>query len=382
LVLSIDLFKMVNVKFLENNCGVHGVVEEIMSHPPEGITYTHFRSNKKNDFISVPIVEDDSADLIEAFDTFTITKKDWIYNGSNFSQLASFDLFGTYLSRSSRLQILEKILEKDNCKKIIFPSKAGSDTLFSYGNMKNKAILEKCAVVPYAFRKVDDSFINKERSDKVKLLFIGSQFIRKGGRQVADAFEVLNKKYDDLELNIVSNFAVMEKFTDKEDTLAIKARLSNMKNVNFLSRDRNDVLDHHYPDSDIFVLPTFWESFGFVFVEAMAYGLPVVSTDWPVAVPEIVEDNKSGFLIKIMGSDFMKAVENNTNKYNFGGFYMPDSKFHKYLVNELVDKLSLLIEDSSLRKKMGLAGLNIARSKFSFEKRNKIMKAIYEEAAI
>ena len=41
-------------------------------------------------------------------------------------------------------------------------------------------------------------------------------------------------------------------------------------------------MEHLYLDSDIFVFPSFTESFGFPMAEAMSYGLPIVASDTPV----------------------------------------------------------------------------------------------------
>lgn len=52
---------------------------------------------------------------------------------------------------------------------------------------------------------------------------------------------------------------------------------------------------------DIFVYPAYAEAFGLVLIEAMAIGLPVVSTNCD-AVPEIVVDKRTGRLIPCMNS--------------------------------------------------------------------------------
>lgn len=56
-------------------------------------------------------------------------------------------------------------------------------------------------------------------------------------------------------------------------------------------------LTSFYASSDIYVMPSRWESFGLVFLEAMNYKLPIVSTKTQ-AIPEVVENNITGLLSK------------------------------------------------------------------------------------
>lgn len=51
-----------------------------------------------------------------------------------------------------------------------------------------------------------------------------------------------------------------------------------------------------YPNMDVLILPSFWEGFPYVIIEAMAHGIPVIATDVG-GVSEAVLDGRTGLLI-------------------------------------------------------------------------------------
>ena len=59
--------------------------------------------------------------------------------------------------------------------------------------------------------------------------------------------------------------------------------------------------------TDVFVMPSLWEGLGLVFLEAMAYSLPVVSNRVS-AVPEIVEHGETGFLVPAGDAEALAAA--------------------------------------------------------------------------
>jgi glycosyltransferase involved in cell wall biosynthesis len=54
-----------------------------------------------------------------------------------------------------------------------------------------------------------------------------------------------------------------------------------------------------YRSSDLFVLSSLWEGFGNVVVEALECGVPVVSTNCPGGVGEILDNGRYGSLVPV-----------------------------------------------------------------------------------
>ena len=72
-----------------------------------------------------------------------------------------------------------------------------------------------------------------------------------------------------------------------------------LQNVHFLDFQPKDRLALCYKAADLFVLPTREDIWGLVINEAMAYGLPVITTDRCVAGLELVEDGVNGYIVPV-----------------------------------------------------------------------------------
>jgi glycosyltransferase involved in cell wall biosynthesis len=88
--------------------------------------------------------------------------------------------------------------------------------------------------------------------------------------------------------------------------------------------------------ADVFAHSSRWEGFGLVLLEAMLSSLPVVATRVS-AVPEIVVDGTTGFLVPPRNDELLAA------------------------------RLGELLADADLRRRLGAAGLDRARTEFSVE---------------
>ena len=76
-----------------------------------------------------------------------------------------------------------------------------------------------------------------------------------------------------------------------------------LQNIHFLGFQTKDRLALCYKAADLFVLPTREDIWGLVINEAMAYGLPVITTDRCVAGLELVEDGVNGYIVPVGDSD-------------------------------------------------------------------------------
>jgi glycosyltransferase involved in cell wall biosynthesis len=120
------------------------------------------------------------------------------------------------------------------------------------------------------------------RDDGRTVVFIGKDFVRKGGPVLLDAFARVRRVLPKARL-LVAGAPAPE-------------RRRIPAGVFFLGRVPFDELPALLSQSTVFALPTLREPFGIAFLDAMACGLPCVGTRVE-AVPEIVREGETGLLV-------------------------------------------------------------------------------------
>ena len=126
----------------------------------------------------------------------------------------------------------------------------------------------------------------------------------------------------------------------------LAAQLSLGDYVKFAGRVAEADLPAYYRSGDIYVLPTLYEGFGIVYIEAMASGLPIISTT-AGAVPEVVRD--AGILLDPMDvSGFAREIINLykspslRNRFRERGFYLVSNDYN-------LEKWMSIFEEGLLR---------------------------------
>ncbi len=129
------------------------------------------------------------------------------------------------------------------------------------------------------------------RENPTRLLLVGNVESRKGVVEAVKALAYSGIKGAELRIAGERYFeqGYLGKVKDCIDELGLADR------VNLLGRLTDEELRSEYERADAFILPSFWEGYGMAIAEAMACGLPVISTT-AGAIPDMVTDGVSGLL--------------------------------------------------------------------------------------
>jgi len=286
-------------------------------------------------------------DLIHCTNCLSKNKQPWVTD----MEFIRFQI-GSYSKNYSPAskKLIRKYVNSKYCKKIMAWSEwSKKGILKQFPELENKVEIVYPAIPIYKAEK------RKKKDKKIRILFVGRDFEVKGGEIALEVLDRLTKKYQNIQGIIVSD--VPKKFLEK---------YKENKKINFLRLVPQDKLFKDiYPSSDIFLYPTFSDTFGFAILEAQSFGLPVIAmkTQSTHTINETIQEGKTGFIIKNMSANGDVRTFNNE------------------LLGEVTEKVERLIKDKKLLEKMSrLSRKKIAQGKFSIRERNKKLKRIYREA--
>jgi glycosyltransferase involved in cell wall biosynthesis len=172
------------------------------------------------------------------------------------------------------------------------------------------------------------SNLNTNYSQKV-VVSIGRLSKEKGFLRLIDIWKLIqdSSEFKDWKLHIVGDGELKEKIENKIRDL-------NLTNSIILKPFTKDV-ESEYLSASIYAMTSHFEGLPMVLIEAQSYALPTISFDIATGPSDIIEDEKSGYLIE----------DNDLNEY--------------------ATKLKTLMSDENLRAKMGAKSKEIVKSKFS-----------------
>lgn len=176
--------------------------------------------------------------------------------------------------------------------------------------------------------------------DEPTVLFVGRIVWHKGIEYILEASALLKN----VKFLVVGSGENLKKYKAKAETMGVGDR------VIFTGRLSWADLPQYYAACDVFTLPSIsrLEAFGIATLEAMATGKAVVVADIP-GVREVIESGKQGLIFDVMDSE------------------------------DLASKLSTLVENPELRKKMGAEGRKKVEEQFLVSKVADQVEKVYEK---
>lgn len=169
---------------------------------------------------------------------------------------------------------------------------------------------------------------NKKEDIEVKnILFMGRLGKRKGTFDLINAIQILVNRTENFKLILAGDGEI-----EKCKAMVKEKKLD--KFIDIVGWINNEEKEEYLKKGDILVLPSYFESFGLSLVEAMSYKIPVIAS-WGGEMSEVVRDNIDGLLI------------------NPGD------------VDDLANKLYLLITNKKMREYLGENGYDRVCSNFS-----------------
>jgi len=186
------------------------------------------------------------------------------------------------------------------------------------------------------------------------ILFVGRIEPLKGLEVLFQAIALLRKRKD-LKDNAFCLTVIGGEPDGSSDTVSAEmTRLQSLRNqaglqdmVTFLGKRGQETLPYYYSAAEVVVVPSFYESFGLVALEAMACGTPVVASQVG-GLAFLVQDGVTGYTVPVEDPQ------------------------------ALADRLFTLLNDEGLRQKMGQRAVEVAR-KYAWQNIAEQLLAVYRD---
>ena len=167
-------------------------------------------------------------------------------------------------------------------------------------------------VIPNIITQIADTTSKLTSHDAIA---IGRLTYQKGFDRLIDVWKIVSLKHPEYKLSIYGAGEMENMLHDK----IIKYELENHIKI----YPPAQYIYGKFKENSIFILPSRYEGFGLVLIEAMTNGVPCISFDCPYGPSDIIKDGENGFLI-------------------------PNGD-----IQAMADKICYLMENDEIRKEMG-----------------------------
>lgn len=161
------------------------------------------------------------------------------------------------------------------------------------------------------------NFIPEKSSncENKKIISVGRLEYQKGYDILINVWNIISKKYPNWILEIYGEGIERESLQNKINKLGLEK--------SFILKGAVKNIQDKYLESSIYVMSSRYEGMPMVLLEAMSYGLPVVSFDCSCGPKDIIKDNEDGFLVEFgnieqMAEKIEKLISDEEKRKLFG----------------------------------------------------------------
>jgi glycosyltransferase involved in cell wall biosynthesis len=182
----------------------------------------------------------------------------------------------------------------ETASRLVYPSEwAARSAIDDYG-----ASHERIDIVPYGpnLRTIPsrEAVLAKRLVEPIRLLFVGRDYTRKGGAIVLQTCRELERRGFSADVTMIG--------CSPPDSERIPRNLTVIPNLDKSTPSERVLFDKLYQQAHALLFPTRADCSPISICEAMAYGMPVISTDVG-GIRSMIEHGRNGFLIPKEDSD-------------------------------------------------------------------------------
>ncbi|MBD7913653.1 glycosyltransferase [Clostridium sp. Sa3CUN1] len=223
--------------------------------------------------------------------------------------------YGIPLIITEHSSLKTAIYIKDSYKPYIKESYLSADTLISVGNGLKKEIQEitgrRDIKVIHNLIPVENFYISNNKNSKFTFFSLAFLEGEKG-------FDILLKAFSKYFKNSKTRLLIGGDGSQKSFLINLTKELEIESQVEFLGRLSREEVAKYMSLCDLFVLPSKYETFGVVYIEALASGKPIIGA-FNGGAEDIINKN-NGLIVKVNDVDAlgiaMKNIKENIKSYN------------------------------------------------------------------
>lgn len=338
------------------------ILPELSLYKAQG--YLHFFKKDQGIeiFRGVFFLNSNKVQLLHSYNRVVLNRKAWVIDVEHVQRLFPI---ANWLNQYKGI-ILRQFFASSWCRAILPWSQFCErqlKALFPQEKIQRKMqLLYPGVSLPKRFMSKDWQSLN--------LLFVGHDFLRKGGHWALESFRTFSRKNKNVRLTIISR-NVPDKY---------QRMMKELPGVFWHKEMSPKALDNQiYPSHNVLLFPTRYEAFGLTILEAMSHGLTVISTDIG-AIPEMIRSNKEGFLIHLSSKYHQINNQYFTSLSSKAKKIYEAEKIEERPIKQIISALTFLKNNKNILKMIAAGARERVKISFSLQKERTSLTRIYHLA--